>query len=107
MDSKHADFHHGFQNEGGVLKHRLGPPAKVLEPLLTHVGDFGPVEDNPSRRRPHQSEGGPTQGGLAATRGPQQHQEVTVLDSKVQIIEHGDRAITLDDMFETDGRHWH
>src|SRR5205085_924279 len=43
--------------------------------------------------------------GLATAGGPEQHQEIAVIDRQIEVVQDRDRSKGLDDMFEGNTRH--
>ena len=73
--------------------------------LGIEVGDVAVADGDPAGGDVEQAGEQVEQRGLAAARGAEQDQELAVLDREVEVLEHGQPAVGLDDVFELDARH--
>ena len=95
------------QAEGDVLEHRHVAEQRVM---LEHEADMAlagaarerilAVEGDLAGIRPVEAGDDPQQRGLAGARRPEQRQQLAVADLQIDIVERGELAEFLDDVFD-------
>ena len=100
-----ADAHAWIERTHRVLEDDLHAPAQLLQFAPVRSGEIVTLKLHVARSWLGQAQDRAPDGGLAATRGPEQTNELAVLDDQGHVVQHGQPAEALGKPAQSDRRH--